>query len=49
MCLFSDIPVSCDHVLTKDSSAKGGAYEIDPDGPGGVDPFEVNSSQFHPH
>ena len=36
------IPTSCLDVLLDDPAAEDGPYEIDPDGPGGIDPFETN-------
>ena len=40
--IYADIPTSCDKVLAKDPSAKNGLYEIDPDGPNGLNPFIVS-------
>lgn len=42
-----DIPLNCDDFLKKHpDKAKNGPLEIDPDGPGGVDPFLVKNKKI---
>ena len=42
---FADTPYNCEDAYQKSNRTKtsddDGAYVIDPDGPGGVEPFEV--------
>ena len=44
--VFADTPYNCEDAYQKSNRTKtsddDGAYVIDPDGPGGVDPFEVD-------
>ena len=43
--VFADTPYNCEDAYQKSNRTKSsdddGTYVIDPDGPGGVDPFEV--------